>query len=99
MTPYQVLHVQDGFASLKTVRSVIPHLIFLDYQLPGMDGLECLDVFRATKGMEQVPIIFMSANLSDQARRHKDVFLLEKPFELESVIHLVKQALGDERGP
>jgi CheY-like chemotaxis protein len=37
-TAYQVLHVSDGFEALKVVRTLIPHLILLDYQLPGMDG-------------------------------------------------------------
>jgi len=45
-TAYQVVHVLDGFAALKVVRTLIPHLILLDYLLPGMDGLECLDRLR-----------------------------------------------------
>jgi len=42
-SPYQVLHVSDGFAALKMVRTLISQLILLDYLLPDMDGLECLD--------------------------------------------------------
>ena len=42
-SPYQLLHVSDGFAALKMVRTLISQLILLDYLLPDMDGLECLD--------------------------------------------------------
>ncbi len=60
-TAYQVLHVSDGFEALKVVRTLIPHLILLDYQLPGMDGLECLDRLRESCGVEHTPVILMSA--------------------------------------
>jgi CheY-like chemotaxis protein len=42
-SPYQVLHVSDGFAALKMVQTLISQLILLDYLLPDMDSLECLD--------------------------------------------------------
>jgi CheY-like chemotaxis protein len=42
-SPYQVLHVSDGFVALKMVQTLISQLILLDYLLPDMDGLECLD--------------------------------------------------------
>ena len=44
---YQVLHISDGLAALKMVRT----LILLDYLLPDMDGLEYLDRLRESKGM------------------------------------------------
>src|SRR5947207_8859191 len=33
-SPYQVLHVSDGFAALKMVRTLISQLILLDYLCP-----------------------------------------------------------------
>ena len=92
-TQYQVIYVPDGFAALKTVRTVTPNLILLDYQLPSMDGLECLELLRATKGIEQTPIILMSAKVPEQARKRNDVCLLEKPFDLENLLRLVQQTL------
>lgn len=64
-TPYQVISVPDGFAALKVVRTLVPHLVLLDYLLPGMGGLECLDMLRASKGMEQTPVILMSAGFPE----------------------------------
>ena len=92
-TPYQVILVQDGFAALKVVRTVIPHLILLDSLLPNMDGLECVELLRSDAHIEQTLIILMSANLPQRAKERKDLLFLEKPFELDLLILQIKQIL------
>jgi DNA-binding response OmpR family regulator len=96
-TPYQVISVPDGFAALKVVRTLIPHLILLDYLLPGMDGLECLDLLRECHGMEQTPVILMSAGLPEgiqmrgRIQDRTDLVFLEKPFEMNTLLVLIRQ--------
>ncbi|HEX4203814.1 MAG TPA: response regulator [Ktedonobacteraceae bacterium] len=94
---YRVIFATDGFQALKMVRTIVPQIIILDYLLPNMDGLEVVEKLRVTKGMEQTPIIFMSANMPRQARERNDLVVLEKPFELDALLHLVKQFLDDSR--
>lgn len=89
-TPYQVLLVPDGFAALNMVRTVTPHLILLDYQMPHLDGLECADALRASPGLSSVPIFMMSANLPKHARTRTDLIFLDKPFKLESLLQHIK---------
>ena len=92
-TSYQVLSVGDGFAALKLVRTITPHLIVLDYHLPGMDGLECLEALRATNGLEQTPVIFMSARLPEQVKEEPGMVKLDKPFEMENFLTQVMRLL------
>lgn len=92
-TAYQVIHVLDGFAALKVARTLIPHLILLDYLLPGMDGLECLDMLRASKDLEQIPAILMSATPPQSAQTRSDLTLLEKPFEMDTLLTLIRYLL------
>lgn len=40
-------------------KTVMPDLFVLDYQLPGIDGLELVDRFQAVEALRQVPILFM----------------------------------------
>jgi CheY-like chemotaxis protein len=92
-TPYQVLHVTDGFAALKLVRTLTPQLILLDYLMPGMDGLECLDRLRESKGMEQTPVILMSAAFPKGIDARPDLVFLEKPFEMDTLLDQIRHLL------
>lgn len=94
-TPYQVLHVGDGFAALKLAQTITPHLIVLDYRLPGMDGLECLEALRATEGLDSTPVIFMSAHFPRQMKGEPGMVKLQKPFEMEHFLTLVRQFLNE----
>ncbi|EFH80852.1 response regulator receiver protein [Ktedonobacter racemifer DSM 44963] len=95
-TPYQVKLIQDASTALEIVRTLTPQLVILDYLLPHMDGVACLDALRATKGLERVPAILMSASLPKQARERTDVLLVEKPFDLYQFVSLVTQVLEAE---
>src|SRR5689334_11170967 len=85
-TTYQAILVSDGFTALKLVRTLTPHLIVLDYLLPGMNGLECLDRLRESKGMEQTPAILMSASLPKKRPTRDDLVFFEKPFEIDTLL-------------
>jgi DNA-binding response OmpR family regulator len=91
-----VIPVFDGFAALKMVRILLPHLVLLDDGLPGMDGLECLDLLRASKGMHQTPVILMSAAPPQSVHARTDLILLEKPFEMASLLTLIRHLLAFE---
>ena len=94
-TPYQVIDVADGFAALKLVRTLVPQLALLDYLLPGMDGLECLDRLRESKGMEQTPVILMSAAFPKGIETPPDLTFLEKPFEMDTLLDLIRHLLEE----
>jgi CheY-like chemotaxis protein len=92
-TPHQVVLAHDGFEALKLVRSLTPQLVLLDYLLPSMDGLECAEALRGSPGLEHVPILFMTASMPPSAEARSDLFLVEKPFELDAVLEQVKRLL------
>ncbi|HEU5377036.1 MAG TPA: response regulator [Ktedonobacteraceae bacterium] len=101
-TPYQVIQVTDAFAALKMVQTITPQLILLDYFLPGMSGLAFLDLLRASKGVERIPVIFMSAALPEgiekrqQVQARADLIFLEKPFEPDALLTLMRHLLEEE---
>jgi two-component system response regulator VicR len=72
-----------------------PQLILLDYLLPDMDGLERLDRLRESKGMGQTPVILMSAALPKEVRARADLIFLEKPFEMDTLLDLIRHVLEE----
>ncbi len=58
---YEILHASDGISALRIIDAFIPDIILLDYNLPGMDGIEVCQRIRANKKLPFIPIIMMSS--------------------------------------
>jgi DNA-binding response OmpR family regulator len=95
-TSYQVVLARNGFQALNMLETVKPDLLILDYGLPGMSGLEFYDTIHLRKALEQLPVLFVSAEAASiqekvEVRR---LWLLEKPFEIVDLLTIVKQLLS-----
>jgi CheY-like chemotaxis protein len=92
-TPYRVFAASDGFAALKIVQTIVPHLFLLDYHLGSMTGLQLIEHIRAMKEHEQTPIILMSAQMPKEASEQPGMRTLHKPFELDDLVQLLTSML------
>ncbi|GHO89026.1 response regulator [Dictyobacter formicarum] len=93
-TRYQAFLVVDAFKALNTIRQHKPDMFLLDYQLPGMDGLELYNLLHTTEGLENTPVLFMSANFSEKELDKLRLPYIEKPFELEDLLREIEQIIG-----
>ena len=60
---------EDGASGVEAARTLLPDLILMDVQMPGMDGLEATRLIRALPGSAgQVPIIALTANVLEHQR-------------------------------
>ena len=95
-TPYKVLLATHGTQALDLLQNLQPQLIILDYRLPDMDGIEFYRRIHALKTLEEVPVLFISAEISpdfeEVATRHLP--LLSKPFELTSLFDEIDRLLA-----
>ena len=60
-TGYEVETFCDSSEALAKIKDSIPAMIFLDIQMPGMNGFEVLKVIRETDSLSEVPVVFLSA--------------------------------------
>ncbi|TMC23891.1 MAG: response regulator [Chloroflexi bacterium] len=93
-TPHQALLVTTGSKALETVKTIKPNLFVLDYLLPRMNGIDLYDRLHATKELEHIPAIMMSANLPASEARKRKITCLKKPFELDELLQTIEKLIA-----
>src|SRR5438105_2012616 len=62
---FDVVEASNGREGLEKARQANPDLILLDVRMPEMNGIEATRGIRSSPGLEQVPIIIVSASVSE----------------------------------
>lgn len=91
---YEIVLATDGFQALKIVKTIHPRLFVLDYQLPGMDGFELYDRLHTTKGLGDIPALFVSANVPLRELEKRHLQYIKKPFELDQLLDAIQKHIA-----
>jgi len=72
-----------------------PDLILLDYMMPDKDGLQVLKEIRQTPGLEDIPVIMLTAIakneiIQDALKLNVSDYLL-KPFDLKNLLERIEK--------
>ena len=61
---YECIEAVNGADALKQLRqlTVLPDFIFLDLNMPKMDGRECLKELKKDKALQKIPVIIYSTS-------------------------------------
>lgn len=91
-----VLHeARDGEEAVQTARRESPRLVFLDIDMPRLDGIEACRQMRAEPAMTSAKIVMLTATAEDSAQvRAKEAgadFFLTKPFSPLELLRLVSE--------
>ena len=97
---YVVMEENDPKGALAAAEKFQPHLILLDVMMPGMDGGELAARMRASRKLEGVPIIFLTAAVTKGEVEARGGQLggfpfLAKPVVLTEVLACLKHHLGE----
>jgi len=92
-----VIEAVDGPSGLEIAAQTQPDLILLDINLPEIDGYELAKRFRDTPGLQQVPILAVTANVMKGDRERTlaagcDGYI-QKPIDIDRLPEQVKTAL------
>lgn len=93
------LLAEDGDAALEQLRLHQPEIVFLDYRLPGTNGLDVLAEIR--KRNPEVAVIFMTAfgamDVTIKAMQLGAHEYLTKPLDLDRIREIMQRILADRR--
>jgi CheY-like chemotaxis protein len=91
---YEVDFADDGERGVAAAASGRYDLIFMDLEMPGMDGLATTACIRQVPGCEDIPVVALTANYSDEFRGLCDRAgmqgFLSKPFDKQQIIDTVR---------
>lgn len=94
-----VLHAENGAAAITMIRDMRPDIVFLDVQMPGVDGFGVIEAI----GPDSMPLTVFVTAYDRFAIRAFDVDAIDyllKPFSdrrYEQTVERVKKRLGDRR--
>lgn len=90
---YEVLEENDGTRAWLAAREFQPHIIFLDVVMPRTDGGEVAQQIRSDPALASVPIIFLTAIVSQQESSHHfgGFPFLAKPVSLEAITRCIEK--------
>lgn len=64
---YEVLAASSGEEALLMLRGVLPDLILLDIDMPGMDGYQVLERLHKNETLKNIPVVFLTGLTDEQA--------------------------------
>jgi two-component system, cell cycle response regulator DivK len=100
---HTVLPARDAETGMAIARAEAPDLIFLDIQLPGMDGLEATRLLKADPAVGAIPIIALTALAmkgdEDRIRAAGCDGYIAKPLRYQDVLDVVATFLPPAPGP
>ncbi|GAB3517954.1 response regulator [Emticicia fontis] len=100
LTNINLITVNDGKELIKTIEKPgdeVPDIIFLDLNMPRMNGIECLTRIRSKAHLQNVPCIIMTTTDSQEEvnkafKAGANLFLI-KPAEFDGLKKLIEKIL------
>ena len=93
----RMLSARDGNAGVKLARTHLPDVILMDINLPGISGVEAMNILRKDQATMHIPIVALSANamLRDIEKGLEAGFFryLTKPIKINEFMNALDDAL------
>jgi CheY-like chemotaxis protein len=93
----------DGAQAVDWAKTLLPDLIVMDLNLPGLDGWEATRRLKNQPETKHIPIIVLTAETSKKAREDAiaagcDDFQL-KPIDFEGLVEKIRSLVGPSAKP
>ncbi len=99
---YRTVEVETGEAAIDAAREHSPDLVLMDYQLPGIDGIEAFKRIRTDPAIRRMPIVAVTASAmpEDSARMKEAGFdgFETKPIDVKRLLATIAKLLAGARG-
>lgn len=98
-TNIQYLTASDGLEALKILNEdlvILPDLIFMDLNMPKMDGFTCLHKIKQSKDLREIPVLILSTSTNpkdmEKAKNLGAKTFITKPTTYSGLIETLKSS-------
>jgi len=107
LSNYHLLQFTDGGQAIEYIRENLEHaenlpqLVFLDINMPGMNGWQFLEEFRSLQSDNYLPVIYMASSSTDstdinKAKTYEELFgYIVKPISREELAEILTATYVD----
>ncbi|MCZ2121365.1 MAG: response regulator [Anaerolineales bacterium] len=96
---YRTDIVLDGIEAMKRIETMLPDIVLLDLQLPGMSGVDILKQMKASEALAHIPVIIITAySQLPQTLTVEPDLLLQKPVDINHLSKLVQRLKATKGG-
>ena len=97
-THLSVVHDGEKLIQLLTnEENELPHILFLDLNMPRKNGFECLSEIKLNKRLKELPVIIYSTSfhkkIAEMLYKNGANYYISKPFEISELKKAVQQML------
>jgi CheY-like chemotaxis protein len=100
---YDVVLASDGAEAVAVAEAHRPDLVLLDVMMPNLDGWQACADIRRIDGLEDVPVVFLSARAQQADLDRGDEVgasaYITKPFDPMELLDVVKDLLDASSSP
>jgi CheY-like chemotaxis protein len=93
---HRILMAANGKLGLEMLGQERPHLVFLDYMMPVMDGASMLRSMATDPSFRDIPVVMMSSLPEATMVQRCDGYtaFMRKPFKITDVVSLTERLIG-----
>ncbi|MCP4396943.1 MAG: response regulator [bacterium] len=94
--PFKLIEAENGREALQILPSLRPNLIFMDIQMPVMDGCKTTQILKADHCFQEIPVVALTAYaMREQKDRYRDLFdaYLSKPVSQDDTFRILARFL------
>jgi putative two-component system response regulator len=100
---YNVLTFSSAEKMMPVLQKIMPDLILMDIEMPGMTGFEAMNQLKANDSYSKIPVVFLTA-MSDAANKAYGIELgaagfITKPFSADELLDQIKALIGSPESP
>jgi len=102
--PYDCTYTLNGIDALEHLTNgmLLPDYIFLDLNMPRMNGIQCLEEIKKQPRLSHIPVVIYSTSSGqcfiDDALLHGAVTFITKPSRISDLVSILKDFFTNQIG-